>query len=114
MKRLGRILRMIPLAIICAIFALAALQVQNEREIAAKSTSLPTRIGQSGADQSFMQATLDEVGNMTLALTQTFLPGLVVPAAAPPQNPQSLSALKARTRFHAQGLNPDGSPKISF
>ncbi|SFR65139.1 hypothetical protein [Litoreibacter janthinus] len=115
MKRLARILRIIPLAFFCAMFASAALRVQAERSEDAGKPSLPTRIGESRVEESFMQATFTEMGEMWMEVASLMLPGLA-PAdySQKDYNSNSLDALKNRTRFRATDPTLSGRPALNF
>ena len=94
MTRLFRILRLVPLAFFCAMFATAALHVQAERADSA-SQPLPSRLRQP----SFLEATFREMNEMWLNLYDAAFPGLIADQAVQqPQNLSSLDALKLRTR----------------
>lgn len=101
MRRLWRVLRLIPLAFACAFFATAALKVYSDRTD--ESIPLPNRIGQSQTPESFLEATFAEMTAMYTTVLVAYFPGMVPsPVALQQKDPFSLEALEARTRAPAR------------
>lgn len=99
MRRLFRILRLIPLAFFSAILITAALRVHDQRERDAGQPPLPSRIGQSQVELTFAEATFQEMRHVWTDLFIVFLPGMVPPPVVEQRaEPNSLDALKLRTR----------------
>lgn len=89
--------------------AYAAVGAAIERE---ERQALPKRIGEVVVETTYLEDVQRHATNMWIDIYIALAPGLMPPEiVAERQKKSSLDALKTRTRFTAQGLDPDGSPR---
>lgn len=115
MRTLFRSLRLIPLAFLCAWFALAAIQVQRDRSDAASRAALPKRIGETQVEQSYLQEVFNEMSNLAIEVISAYMPGIAPETIAIDRgNPNSLDSLKFRTRYGSHGLDQQSLRSFDF
>jgi len=99
MRRALSFIRFIPLLMIFIFVGIAFARVYEAESARANTPQLPTPVGQMYLEDSFATKLQREVGLVWLEFYNAVAPGLVpIPSDLKQSNPNSLDALKSRSR----------------
>lgn len=99
MRRIFNFLRIVPLIVLCLVATTAAVRVQMNETAAAAQPKLPTRIGATRAEPTYVEKIGREMNLLWMDFFAVLLPDLPpMQVAKEPKSSLSLDALKARNQ----------------